>query len=104
MEDNLGKQVGHHLVTKERNVVKDPKIEVIESMRAALLYCVYNIEKHNIRQMNVSMAGRVDCGLMSTSLDGLKGSGATLHLLAQENLVKGVVFGSWGQHPGGHGG
>ncbi|KAJ9066699.1 hypothetical protein DSO57_1006922 [Entomophthora muscae] len=41
----------------------------------------------NISQMDVSVASWVHWGLLSAFLDGLKGSGATLHLVAQENLM-----------------
>ncbi|KAJ9079769.1 hypothetical protein DSO57_1032112 [Entomophthora muscae] len=41
----------------------------------------------SLTQINVSVAGGVDQGLVPASLDGLKGGGASLYLVAQENLV-----------------
>ncbi|KAJ9080690.1 hypothetical protein DSO57_1022213 [Entomophthora muscae] len=48
------------------------------------------IHNNNITQMDVCMAGWVHGGLMPALLDGLKGGGATLHLVAQENPVLGI--------------
>ncbi|KAJ9087598.1 hypothetical protein DSO57_1031513 [Entomophthora muscae] len=81
---NMGKQVCHHLAIKEGLMFEYPKIKILKSLRAALPYCVANVEERGIIQMDVCVAGGVDRGMVPASLDGLKSSGATLHLVAQE--------------------